>query len=414
MKDPHVEAAISRILARHPANVAGNCPDANELAAFLESRLSPGETDRFEEHAAACADCRRALALSLQLDEPESDIVRPQVGAPHRSSYSTSPVRFALAAVVLLVVGVLLFKSSRDSQLSQVRPQVAREERAGTPTGTASCEPVKSTASAPAAAPASQMRAPLAAKRLLKEQIATASRETEGGRGKPSVQAAAPSAPAPVPAEPRLQAGADAMARATGVSTDAIQKEKPAQLADSVLKEKNEAVVVPQMKAQAAGGAGQPGAAPPQSTQLNFQAAQAAPVNVQVQAGNLASDNKNQQALPEVHPASLRGVEETPANRVQRALEQARALRQKDLPPTGYALPTPKGLKTAGERAFLRTTDYWVDAQCLSHEKAPSREITRDSKEYLGILAKEPALAELRPVGVPILIYWNGANLLIR
>jgi hypothetical protein len=70
-------------------------------------------------------------------------------------------------------------------------------------------------------------------------------------------------------------------------------------------------------------------------------------------------------------------------------------------------------VRKVGSRIFCRTRDYWVDAESSAHEKAPTREIRRDSKEYRDILAKEPQLAELPP-GVPILLYWNATNLVIR
>lgn len=416
MRDSHIEGAIRRILARQPADVSGTCPDANDLAAYLESRMTVGEAARFEEHAAGCAACRQALALSLQLAEPEPDLANIQVREARRSSYSTSPIRFALAAVVLLTVGVLLYQATRESQLSQMKPQMARDERTSGPAGGPAATfgvPEKSKVSPSAAAPASQMQPAGTAKTRAGDQLAAVPREAEAGRQKAPAPRTDLTVPALVRAQPQLQALADAKKQAAGDSGNAVLREKQGQLDAEELKLKNETVLAYHAKRQAAGG-GQAAAIPAQAAQVNLQAAQGAPVIDQIQVGNLAVANRTQQALPETQRLPSLGNEKALEDRVQTALKQARALQQKNLTAAGFAQAIPKGAKTAADRTFLKTADYWVDAQCVSHGDAPSREITRDSKEYLDILAKEPALADLRPAGVPVLIYWGGANLMIR
>ena len=93
-------------------------------------------------------------------------------------------------------------------------------------------------------------------------------------------------------------------------------------------------------------------------------------------------------------------------SRVNLALEEARPLIAKD--------PAGKNAKKIGERLWYRTSNYWVDAACVAHSEAPVLEFARDSKEYADILAKEPDLAELHSARVPILLFWNGSNYLIR
>ncbi len=76
----------------------------------------------------------------------------------------------------------------------------------------------------------------------------------------------------------------------------------------------------------------------------------------------------------------------------------------------------PNGTKATkiGPRLFYRTTNHWIDAACVSHSEAPTREISRGSKDYADMLTKEQDLARLHTGGVPILLYWNGMNYLIR
>ncbi len=415
MRDSHVEGAIRRILSRRQTGAPGNCPDANELAAFLESRLSPSEANRFEQHAADCAACREALALSLQMVEPEADSVRAPARLAQRSSYSTSPLRFALAAVVLLAVGVLLFKAVREDQFPQAGPQLAREERASAPKGgipSKSEVQGKPTAYSPQPAAPLQMQAPTSAKEPPVIQIAASPRKEDAAPQKPAVPSAAPAAPSPVPAQLQPQARADALKQAGGEPGETLQKEKLAQLADKDVQQKSETAALVQAKQAGVGGRDLNKSA--QTAQLNLQTAQAAPANVEVQAGNLAAANRTQLAFPEAQRLALQANDKSQVNRVQQALEQALAFRRKNPPPAVTTQVLSKDPKTRGERTFMRTADYWVDSQCVAHAGAPSREILRDSKEYLEILAKEPALAELRPAEIPILIYWDGANLLIR
>ena len=47
--------------------IYGKLPNRTELAAYLEMKLSDSESARFEEHAADCAPCRKALALAMKL-----------------------------------------------------------------------------------------------------------------------------------------------------------------------------------------------------------------------------------------------------------------------------------------------------------------------------------------------------------
>ena len=63
--------------------------------------------------------------------------------------------------------------------------------------------------------------------------------------------------------------------------------------------------------------------------------------------------------------------------------------------------------------AGIHLQDDLDDVVNMALRVNPAREMMRDSKEFSEMLAKEPALSEL-PKDLPVLLFWNGANLLIR
>jgi hypothetical protein len=104
--------------------------------------------------------------------------------------------------------------------------------------------------------------------------------------------------------------------------------------------------------------------------------------------------------------AQTRGMSFAETDLVGKALSEARAAQSKG--------KGEEGTQKAGARLFYRTADFWVDAESLAHADAPAHAIARDGKEHKEIIAKEPALGRLTPAGTPVLVYWNGTNLLIR
>jgi hypothetical protein len=385
MKSQSLDGAFRRILALRRGATPGPCPDANELAAYLEAGLTPGEAARFEEHASNCQSCQEALALSLTMAEDKTGMAERPVPEPRGFTYRSSPLRFALAAVVLLAVGALLFRATQDARLVQPEPQIARREAKGdlprsgaawnTPqeresqfvTGTPPV-PRESAGAFPNAAKSkdhatSQPPRPLGTPaRIVTPAPTIASDAALAAR---SSQVAA-----------KTEAKADVPKQAVGEAVEELQKAQRAQL-DAKAQKNIQAFR--------------------QADETRMQVAISGQQNVveQARAGNV--QQMAVQAGAEAAPAQVERV--ATENRVRLALKEVSAATDK-----------PQKL---GNRVFLRTTNYWVEVECTLHEEAPAREIARDSKEFSDMLVKEPAFAEL-PKGLPVLLFWNGTNLFIR
>ncbi len=450
MSDPFVEGAIRRILARPQGDLPGPCPDANEFAAYLEARLTLGETDRFEKHASSCAACQATLALSLQLEEPESSMPAKAPLALQRFSYRSSPIRLVFATAVVVVVGVLLFQATRQSRLLQPKPQVASEPNGSSVAGGANAALTSresGTTSPAARVPAASPLSPIATGTPAQVQ---AERQPLRAANKP--------------------AGAIISQPATNLDALDITKAKVSERADL---SKQSAIVEPATNAQKAErelivanalnmnmSAANSNETKLQNVAVGGQAVQ----NVQ-QIGQMAqqASNSNQQAAA---PPNIAAQAQSAAARigggggrggvaglVGGGTQQAAVAPMRDakaqagsLPaiaekakasisgPTIYervvarfAVPERTGdrpvlaeeliastAKKVGNRVFFRTAREWVDAECGLHPGAPTHGVARNSREYRDILAAEPALAELHSSGLPILIYWHGTLCLIQ
>lgn len=83
-QDPHDTPGrqLWRLLGGRGAEARSACPDANDLAAYLEARLPAGERDAMEEHLSVCSDCLlavselRALQAEGWLEPPERVVAR--------------------------------------------------------------------------------------------------------------------------------------------------------------------------------------------------------------------------------------------------------------------------------------------------------------------------------------------------
>ncbi|HEY2487429.1 MAG TPA: hypothetical protein VGI36_19975, partial [Candidatus Binataceae bacterium] len=60
------DALIASTMRRTPENSGADCPDADVLAAYSLRSLDPAELSRWDEHAARCALCQRALAVLVR------------------------------------------------------------------------------------------------------------------------------------------------------------------------------------------------------------------------------------------------------------------------------------------------------------------------------------------------------------
>ncbi len=385
MKSQSVDGAFRRILALRRGVAPGPCPDANEFAAYLEAGMTPEEAARFEEHASNCQSCQEALALSLTLAEEKTGMAGRPLPEPRRFTYRSSPLRFALAAVVLLTVGVLLFRATQEARLVQPEPQFARREAKGdmpksgaalsTPPGGES-QPATGTPPVPRES-AGTAPIPAKAKDLAASQPPRPPAMPSGiVTPAPTIASDAAFAARSSQVAAKTEAKADVPKQAVGEAGGELQKAKRAQL-DAKAQKNIQAFR--------------------QADETRMQVAISGQQNAveQARAGNV--QQMAAQAGAEAAPAQAERV--ATENRVRLALQEASAAADK---PQKFV-----------NRVFLRTTNYWVEVECTLHKEAPAREITRDSREFSDMLAKEPAFAEL-PKGLPVLLFWNGTNLLIR
>jgi hypothetical protein len=382
MRYQFVEKAIRHILVRSQADAQGACPEANELAAYLEGRLISGEAARFEEHASNCAACQEKLALSLQLAEENTGTAGNRAVEPQRFAYRSSPIRFALGAAVVLIVGVLLFQATRESRRLQPTPQIAHLEPRGSVSGGAEAKlasPERSGTSPAVSARAATSQSPSATRAPARSQA----------ESQPSRPAGNPATVAVPPDNLALNVAnvehPQAPAR-SGATKQVVAAEPVEEVPKSVQAQPDAEA----LKLKIAAGRAAIANFPPQA-RTETVAAQAGAESVQKQIDSIQSVSLEQKAFAEVRVVVAR---QAGAGKVGGTTADA--------------------AKKVGDRVFYKTASYWVDVECVSHSEAPSREITRDSKEYAAILAKEPALAELHSAGIPILLYWNGTNYLIR
>lgn len=442
MREPHVEDAIRRVLNRRRQNAPGLCPDANELAAFLEDRLTPAERTCFEEHAADCTPCQEALALALQLDAAEEHSAAHSISEPRGFAYRTSPIRLVFAAAVVVVVGVLLFQATRRSQPPLQKPSAAARQNPSDVSGGPEAELRSRETKTPS------IEAPGASIAFSTRKPAGEPAQSQASQPPVVTRPAAVPAPAVVQvgpearqlARPQVSAYADASKFALGETTKAELRQNTIPSADN--KALNMEMAANRFEEAKAKAVSQPAGQIPQ--QGNVAILQNAPLNQQVAvdqanvvkaqgAVNVSErgagvalpaaeekkrtepDQKAQagraaDAVTQAQDGRILALRSTIAgvkgNRASLAIEEARPLLKKD--------PSGDTAKKIGQRLFYRTTNYWVDAGCLAHSEAPTVEIARGSKEFADILGREPNLAQLQAPDVPILLFWNGVNYLIR
>lgn len=460
MSDPFVEGAIRRILARRQGDLPGPCPDANEFATYLESRLTPGETDLFEKHASSCAACQATLALSLQLEERESGVSANTGLEPQRFSYRSSQIHLVLATAVVVVVGVLLFQATRQSGSPKPKPQVASQPYRSSVSGgrtAALTSPESSTTSPSTAVPTASPLSPIATETPAQVQV---ERQPLRSTDKPAIVTAPPptiTLDALNIAKAKVSARAD-LAKPGAVAepaADALKAQREL-MANNALNMRMSAANSDETKIQNGAVAGQAAQGVQQAGQLAQQAVQSGQ-----QAGQMvqqASQLNQQAAAPPMRAAQAQakagqglgggggggaggrgggGAQKAAVAPMRDANAQAGSLQtivDRFSTPSNYerfaarfAMPERTGerpvlaeemiaatVKRVGNRVFFRTTREWVDAECGLHLGAPTHGIARNSREYRDILAAEPALAELHASGLPILIYWHGTLCLIQ
>ena len=218
-----------------PTGAAGLCPDAEQLAAYVDDGLTDTQREGIEAHLAACTACRRLMATLVPADEPRAepaDVLRPVFRVDWKW--------LSMAAMVVLAVGVwYAMRPALPRPPSQPmaqsaparpdagdvavadtpRPRAAEPPRAAAkpppPPGQAASEVADSSNRQATAFTTERFRQQQEAERRLKNQTeAAAAKRRESAEGaKASVQAARAEAPVPAPS-PAAAAAAAASERA--------------------------------------------------------------------------------------------------------------------------------------------------------------------------------------------------------
>src|ERR1700688_70236 len=72
---------VGKALDQMGARSAGECPDAEVVAAYAEQALGPAESAQWESHFATCARCRKVLrVLAASADTPLAEKEVAQLG----------------------------------------------------------------------------------------------------------------------------------------------------------------------------------------------------------------------------------------------------------------------------------------------------------------------------------------------
>ena len=127
---------------------AGPHLDADELSAYAENALPQAARARYTEHVADCARCRKivtqlAIAAGVALPAVEPVVGRSALARFFASLFSSAVLRYAipsLTAVVILGIGLMIFRDQSHSRF------VAENKQVSSPVASA---PVSSTAVAP-------------------------------------------------------------------------------------------------------------------------------------------------------------------------------------------------------------------------------------------------------------------------
>jgi hypothetical protein len=460
------DKAILRILDKQKGQSPDACPDANELAAYLESSLNASETAQFEAHAAECAACREALVLSMKITGGEEEIAAARLPESRKSSYTTSSLRLAFIGSLVVIVGIMLFQATRQKQMRQETPQVADKQGRSDISG----------------GPGAVLRSPeinadIRSKPASTSEIAAlppaAMQAQETKDEKSSLKpVAAEAIPAAVPAQialesrnlPRPQASdriEETRLKALGDLVSEAQKAQRAQADAQVPKS--------EMTARPSEPKAQPVQVGGIANQLAFPANMVAPTSNQAanQNAQMAQTSNSAQQMTQQAAQVDRQVAVNPGRAAQaqvsgsqgggggrgggggqigaisplRVTDTAARAAEGKIVTSSASLSSRLDLdivaknrmpvrvepgpvlskevtvgfaRKLGNRSFYLMTRYWIDAECTRHSEAPIREIIWNSSDLRDILRKEPALSQLRATGIPVLIYWNGINYLVR
>jgi len=107
MKDPGRDNALDRLLARtlrttRAADASGDCPDAEQLAAWCDEALTDSERATLEPHIADCARCQAQLAAMVRMTPPAQPVSTRRMMWPQLWRWAV-PAGAAATAVALWI-----------------------------------------------------------------------------------------------------------------------------------------------------------------------------------------------------------------------------------------------------------------------------------------------------------------------
>ncbi len=381
VKDTSVDGAIKKALARRNDGPAGECPDENVLAAYLEMRLDEAERLEVESHAASCASCQQTVGLALRMTEQEGRSVVPEPEPASRKRilfHFSLPVSTFAMLVLALCAGVLFYRVVRESSHL---PPPAQTAQLRTP------------------AQAEGISAPKASEGAQEAQLASGGNQAAGPGEKVRASTAtsgAQTARLDIPAKDGRLEPVPTTDKATHLQTaDAVS--------EAETKVDRQAAALPQPALEAA--APQPFV---QTDDRGIPAGRApaiATATSEYRSGGLA------RSRAELTKMSSRPVYAPPTGLQKEDFLSVVAPRDAVANLTGLASSEQRkrAAKKLGDRTFYRSSGYWIDDQCI-RVSADYEEAADGSAERAEILKSLPELAGMRPA----ILYWKGKILVLR
>lgn len=162
-RDDPMDRLLRAALAREGDAAAGACPDAEQMAVYLERRLSSREVAAFEAHAAVCARCQDALAVvATTLPHGEGTQGAPVSAEDAEGGWRWWPWRWLVPASAAVALGVAVFvavgprettnwqMAGRPAQVEEARGDIELTAPAPGGAGAAAVPPVAAAREEPA------------------------------------------------------------------------------------------------------------------------------------------------------------------------------------------------------------------------------------------------------------------------
>ncbi|HEV8383863.1 MAG TPA: YCF48-related protein [Candidatus Acidoferrales bacterium] len=153
---------------------AQSCPDADTLAAYFESSLSPAEIDHWEMHFSSCARCQEQLAALVRSERPtQTELAEGK----KRALWWLWNWRFLtpIGAAAIVILAVVISQQTMRAPLSRSGGELMAKREVTRETAPAATEPRKPPESAPAQ---KQGEGPASVDELQKKNLSAAEGES--------------------------------------------------------------------------------------------------------------------------------------------------------------------------------------------------------------------------------------------